>query len=176
MSHTNQRGVTLVEASAVLGVAAVLAASGVPGFGSMLERRQIDGASAELTADLQLIRSEAVSRNQNLTISFGQTPSGRGCYVIHTGPAAACTCGDTGPAQCIAGADEIKTVRDANARTRLHANVDHMTYESTRGTTTPGGSIYVTGAGGQTLRHVVSMMGRVRTCSPDGSLPRQQRC
>lgn len=177
MKQIQQRGVSLIEVSAVLTITAIIASSAAPGFSGMLERRKIEGVSAELTSDLMFIRSESVSRNKNLVLSFHSTPSGQGCYIIHTGPAGACNCGESGPAQCSGASEEIKTVRDsADSRTRIHANVDHMVYEATRGTATPAGSVYVTGASGTGVRHVVSMTGRMRTCSPDGRMPGYRSC
>jgi type IV fimbrial biogenesis protein FimT len=177
MQSRTQRGFSLVEGSATLAVASILAVSAAPGYWTFLDKRSVEGLAAEVATDLQLTRSEAVARNQNLKISFGLTPSGRSCYVLHTEPTGSCACTDAGPATCSAGALEIKTVRaPGDGRTSFAANVSGMVYESNRGTTTPGGSIDIAGAGGHSLRHVVSMLGRVRTCSPDGSMTRYRRC
>lgn len=177
MQSRTQRGFSLVEAAAAFAVVSILAASAAPGYLTFLDKRRVEGLAAEIATDLQLTRSEAVARNQNLKISFGLTPTGRGCYVLHTETSGSCTCADDGPATCSAGALEIKTVRaPADGRTSFRANVAGMVYESNRGTTTPGGSIDITGSSGNALRHVVSMLGRVRTCSPNGSMTRYRRC
>lgn len=177
MPSRAQRGVSLVEAAAVFAIVSILAASAAPGYLTFLDKRRVEGLASEIATDLQLTRSEAAARNQNLKISFGRTPTGRSCYVLHTAPSESCACADDGPAACYGGALEIKTVRaPADGRTSFNANVAGMVYESNRGTTTPGGSIDITDASGNALRHVVSMLGRVRTCSPDGSMTRYRRC
>lgn len=175
-SHT-QCGVSLVEATSVLAIVSALVASAAPSYVTFLDKRAVEGLAAEIATDLQLTRSEAVARNQNLKISFGLTPDGRSCYVLHTETSSSCDCASDGPATCSSGAQEIKTARaPINGRVSFRANVANMVYESNRGTTTPGGSIDIVGTSGHALRHVVSMLGRVRTCSPDGSMARHRRC
>jgi type IV fimbrial biogenesis protein FimT len=44
------------------------------------------------------------------------------------------------------------------------------------GTSTPTGTVRVIGANGRELRHVVNVMGRVRTCSPQGNVAAYRAC
>lgn len=177
MKQIQQRGVSLIEVSAVLAVIAIVSAGAIPGLKDLQQRQQTRSVVTEIGTDLQWLRSEAVSRNQGIRISFSSGANGQGCYVIHTGAASACTCQAVGPAQCVGDAREIKTVsQPTSGLTRVHANVSYMLYAPQHGTTTPGGSVFITGADGRSVKHVVSLMGRVRTCSPEGAVTGYPRC
>ena len=76
------RGISLIEACAVLAVLSVLAGLALPSFGDHLAKRRLEGRAVELSNDLQYLRSEAVSRNEAMRISFG-TDAGGSCYVLH---------------------------------------------------------------------------------------------
>ena len=49
---------------------------------------------------------------------------------------------------------------------RLVANVESMLFNPGNGTAVPGGTVCMATPSGRELRHVVSLMGRVRTCRP----------
>lgn len=177
MKPSKQNGVSLIEACAVLAIVSIVAASAIPSLQEMRQAHLIRAVASEIAADLQFMRSESVSRNQTLRISFSNVASGQSCYVIHTGPASACTCEAAGPARCVGEAQEVKTAHQpSDLRTSVHANVGSMVYAPQHGTTTPGGSIFITGADGRGVKHVVSLMGRFQTCSPNGTLTGYPRC
>lgn len=70
------RGFTLIEALVVVTVIGILAALTVPAFTKMLERNRLKGAAEALFNDLQLARTEAIKRNQDVTVTFsGAGPS-----------------------------------------------------------------------------------------------------
>ena len=46
-----------------------------------------------------------------------------------------------------------------------------MLFDPLHGTSTPAGTLKITGASGRAVQHVVNVMGRVRTCSPQGAAP-----
>ncbi|HEU4457542.1 MAG TPA: GspH/FimT family protein [Methylibium sp.] len=163
------RGFTLVEISATLAVAATLATVALPSFGPMVERRQVEGATSQLVADLHFLRMQAVTRNRPLRISFGHHADGSSCYVLHA----------DAPAQqdCTTEAEPIKTVRlAATSRLRLEANVASIVYDPGYGTSTPAGTLKMSAAGGTALHGVVNMMGRVRVCAPGGGFAGYRAC
>jgi type IV fimbrial biogenesis protein FimT len=49
-------------------------------------------------------------------------------------------------------------------------------FDPMHGTSTPTGTVRVVGAGGHEVRHVINVMGRVRTCSPAPALPGYRAC
>ncbi|MDH3451792.1 MAG: GspH/FimT family pseudopilin [Gammaproteobacteria bacterium] len=68
MKHRTQTGFTLVELIIALGLAAVLLGIGVPAFTDFIRNNRMIGVTNELVTALQFARSEAVKRNNNVTI------------------------------------------------------------------------------------------------------------
>ena len=172
---TRQRGFTLIEASAVLAISAVLATTDAPGMQDLIAARRLDNATTQLASDILLSRSAAVARNQAIRLSF-LPRSGGSCYVIHTA-AGACACGDSGPAVCRGSAREIKTVTLSDAdHVGLASNVGSVLFDPMHGTSTPTGTVRVLGANGREVRHIINIMGRVRSCSPAPVVPGYRAC
>jgi len=172
----SQRGITLIEACVTLAVATIVATGAAPSMQQLLEARRFDGTASQLASDLQFTRISAVARNQRVRFSL-QTDATGSCYVIHTGSADACRCGESGPAVCTSGASEIKTIRlPAADRVLVQANVASILFDPVHGTSTPAGTLRVIGNNGRELRHVVNVMGRVRTCSPQGNVAGYRAC
>jgi len=171
-----QKGFTLVEACVTLAVAAVITTGAAPNMRQVLDARRLEGAASQLASDLQFVRVSAVARNQRLRFSLHNDAAGS-CYVIHTGAADACRCGNSGPAVCVSGASEIRTVRlPATEQVLVQANVSSIVFDPVHGTSSPAGTVRVIGSNGRELRHVVNVMGRVRTCSPQGSVSGYRAC
>jgi type IV fimbrial biogenesis protein FimT len=174
--NNRQRGVTLVETMIVVAVSAVVLGTAAPSFRQMSARHQVEGPAIELASDLLFARSEAISRNESVRVSF-QSPAAGACYVLHTGDAGDCVCGGSGPALCSNGAREIKTVLlPAGRPVSVQSNVASMLFHPVRGTTTPAGTVKVLGANGYAIHHVVNLMGRVRSCAPAANMPGYKPC
>lgn len=178
MNNATQRGLTLIEASIVLAIVAIVATSAVAGFGGMRERLRVKGVTAELASDLQFVRSEAVTRNRSVRISFSTMADGASCYVIHTGPPSACRCGAAGAAaECTGVAQAIKAVRvPVGVVVDLQNKKDSMLYDPVRGTTSPAATIDIKSPQRAGLRNIVNILGRVQTCSPIGGLSGYRPC
>ena len=160
----------------VLAVGAVLAASAAPSLRGLIDTRRLDRAATALAADIQFVRTEAVARNQALRLSW-HTLTEATCYVIHTGAAAQCSCNPTGPAQCIGGAQELRTVvLPAADRVRLLANVNSVLFDPLHGTSSPTGTFRLIGTDARAVHHIVNVMGRVRSCSPQAAVPGYRAC
>ena len=171
-----QQGLTLVEAAIVLAVIATVAATAAPSLSSFIDGRRLAAAATRLAADLHLARSEAVSRNRAVRLSL-HAGADASCWVLHTGAAAQCTCDTPGPAVCTGGALEIKTVvwrRDE--RVAIDGNVASILFDPLQGTASPTGTLRVVDARGRAVQHVVNVMGRVRSCSPNGAVPGWPAC
>jgi type IV fimbrial biogenesis protein FimT len=159
------RGYTLTECCVVVAIVAVAAAVAVPSFSDGIERRQLLGRASELSADLQWLRTEAVARQQAVRITVGPAAGGA-CYVMHTGPQEACKCQGETPAVCDAPAQMLKTVFvPADGPVRLVARPSSAAFQPTRGNATPTISFELSDTRGRTIRHVVSALGRVRSCA-----------
>jgi type IV fimbrial biogenesis protein FimT len=171
-----QRGFTLVEACIVLAVTAIVASTAAPGMQDLLDTRRLDGAATLLATDIHYARSEAVARNQALRLSFRASPAGS-CYVIHSGAADACRCDAGAPAQCSGDAQQIKTVVIANAeRVSLQPNVDSVLFDPLHGTSSPTATLRLVGTRERAIHHVINVMGRVRSCSPQGAMRGYRAC
>ena len=171
-----QRGVTLIEACMVVSIAGIVLGTAAPGMQGVIDSRRLGGAATQLATDIQFVRTEAVVRNRAVRLSF-HTAADATCYVVHTGAAALCDCDASGPAVCGGGAEEIKTVRlTAADRVTVSANVASVLFDPLHGTSTPTGTLRVVGARGKEIQHVINIMGRVRSCSPDAAVPGYRAC
>lgn len=161
-----QQGVTLIEASVVVAVTAIGLSTATSGFHRLIETQRLEAAAAQLAGDLQYARSQAVLGQRALRLSLRSTSDGS-CYVVHSGAADACDCSASGPARCEGEAREIKTVQwPASEGVALRSAVGSMLFDPLHGTSTPAGTLEVVARSGRTIRHVVNVMGRVRSCTP----------
>ena len=171
-----QRGITLVEACAVISIGSILAAAAAPNLLGLIDSRRLDGVATLLATDIQFVRSEAVARNLPVRLSFYANTEGS-CYVVHTGNAEQCDCDTRGPASCSGDARQIKTVAlTAADRVSLQTNVGSVLFDPLHGTSTPTGTLRVIGQKGRAVHHVINVMGRVRSCSPQGAMPGYRAC
>ncbi len=72
---TPSRGFTLIELVVTVAVAGILAAIAVPSMTAFINASRLSGATEELTAGLQLARTEAVRRNRPVTLCGGAAGS-----------------------------------------------------------------------------------------------------
>ena len=173
------RGFTAIEIAIVLAVVAVVAMLAAPSFGGLFDRQRVRAAVSNLGVDIQYARSEAVRRNDKVTVSF--TPGAAWCYGIATGTAA-CSCATEG--SC-----DLKAVRSAPPTSGPPGDdYRNVTMTLTRGagfTIDPrqgatGTETWVSFASTTTTnaqaRVDVNALGRVALCSPGGALPGYPTC
>lgn len=173
--HPRSRGITLTEAMLAMAVCLVAVGAAAPGFEAARERRHLEGVAAQLETDLQLARSEAVALNRTLHVGFRSDAAGA-CYVVHTGAPKECDCSGATPA-CTGGALALRSVRiDAASGVTLAANVRSMTFDPLQATVTPTSTMRVLARDGREIRKIVNIMGRVRTCSPQGGIAGVPAC
>jgi type IV fimbrial biogenesis protein FimT len=174
--HRPQRGLTLLELTIVVAITAIVAAAAAPSFAALVDARRLESAATRLATDIQLARSEAIARNRPLRLSLF-TGTGATCWIVHSGAAADCRCSDVAGAVCGDGARTITGVALANSeRVSVAGNVASIVFDPLHGTSTPTGTLRVVGARGSAVHHIVNVVGRVRSCSPEGAVPGYSRC
>ena len=171
------RGVSLMEACLSMTVAGILATLALPSMADLLERRRLLGRADELAWELHQVRSQAILRNQRLRITFGQD-SGGSCYVVLTGASRDCVCASDGTANCtVQGLLPVKSVSlPLGQGPQLASNVSSMVVDPLLGTVTPAATVRVIGRTGQEVRHVISLTGRIRSCTAPRALSRHPAC
>lgn len=162
-----QYGISQLEVFVVVSIVAFFVTLALPLFVAAPANRLMEGIANELATDLRYVRSESVARNGGVRISFESEKAFGSCYVIHTGPQGACHCnGGQSTAMCDLGAKALKMVLLPTSGTvRLQSNVPSMLFDPRNGSTTPSGTVKVIGPDGALIQHVVSLMGRVRSCA-----------
>jgi type IV fimbrial biogenesis protein FimT len=173
---TFQRGLSLIEACATLTIISVLVTAGWPSLKPTLDRKALQGLAAEMAADLQLARGEAVARQEGVRVA-AHTGEGGSCVIVYTGPANACQCGDAAAPVCEAEGRAV-TYRFLPAAAGLAAttNVGSMRFDPRLGTATPAGTLQIVSTSGEAVHHVVNLAGRVRSCSPNAAVPGFRAC
>lgn len=156
------RGLTLVEACMAMAVLAIIVTLAIPSFADLLARRRLLGWADLVATDMRQAHAEAVKRNRRVMARF-PTP---GCYVLHVDPAPDCACKPGCSDRAL-----IKQVDlDRSAGIDLAANVRSISFEP-NGTVVPSGSLTLSNGRGDTLRHRINVLGRLRTCAVSGHLP-----
>ena len=196
--HLAPRGVSLVEVLVSIALVTFVALLAAPDLRDWLWRQRLANAAQAVLGDLQLARSEAIQGARNVILRFGGDASGVSgsgrCYVLHTGavasgtssasatapatPPSSCDCRLDAPPVCDGGAQAIKQMRWQSGRgqAEITSNVPSMLFSGRQGTVSVSGTIEVRMTGIGSVRHIVSITGRVRSCTPDGALSRLPRC
>ena len=148
------RGFTVIELLTVLAVSAVLLTAGVSSFVDQVARRRLEGATVELSSDLQYARSQAVSNNTTVTLS---TNAGGTQYSI-TSPSA--------------------TYKSVTLDSQLSFTPSlTITYDPLRAMATSSGVMTLSSSKTSAqLRLTVTSVGRVSICSPSGGLTGYTPC
>lgn len=169
-------GFTLVELCVGVGLGAALLTQAVPSLQQMRDQQRLRAESEELASDLRFARSEAARLHTDLVLRI----SGKGsqaCYVLHTGANGDCDCSG-GQAVCRAhGAEIIKShALPAGAGLTLNTNVDTMRYQYRQGLVTPAGSLNLSLRDGTTIRQIVAVSGRARSCAVGAAVGGLPKC
>lgn len=175
---SDQRGVTLLELLVGVAILAILAAIAAPSMHDWLIRQRVKAAANELITDIQLARTESVTRNKVIRISF-DTSSDVTCYTIHTGdndrrPKCDCTAA-VGTACNGKGMTEIKTTSvDVSSEVKISSDAESGIQEY-KGNglidmTSPPMNVAISGGGTrQLLVTTSSLIRRPSICVPSGS-------
>jgi len=172
----NQRGVSVIESLCTVAVVAAVSSLAMPSFEGLRTQRALDGIAAQLKTDIHLARSEAVSRNQPIRLTFGTQTQGS-CYMLHTGERSACRCSITELARCDGDAQLLRSVSvDANQPVQIRSAVASILFDPVKGTATPTATLRVVATDGRAVHQVVNLLGRVRSCALGGKIAGYKAC
>ena len=178
-SHSRRqtsRGLTLIESLAAMATTVIALGSTLPGLQDMRERRHLESVAAQLSTDLVHARTLSVANGVSVRFNTQQAADGM-CYVVHTGAHGDCVCTGAGTAQCAAGAQLLRVAGFSHTQAlRFSNNANAMTFDPTRGTVTPTATMAVSAPSGAAIHKVINLVGRVRTCSPAGTMAGYQAC
>lgn len=181
LSAQEQTGFTLLELMLTLTVLGVLISLAAPSMQEMLTRNRLKSAAQALAEDLQWARSEAILRNIDLYVTFNAAAwcygvsATKGCDCRLSDPAASLACtlptDDEAILRTVAGVD----FPGIAVSTTFPGQPPETSFRPRRANAT-GGSMTFTSAQGAQLRVVLSLLGRVRLCSPAQSVPGYPAC
>lgn len=171
---TSKNGFTLIELIVAIAVLGILITVGLPAFTELNDRHRLKGATQGVFDLMQFARSEAVKRNETISISFAGVGDSTWCAGLSNG--GECDCTETDSTQndyCdIDGARKILNGDDFSGTSLDAASFAGNTFTSInpmRGTATAG-SITLDSAQGLSTQVLISTLGRVRYCSDDPAL------
>jgi type IV fimbrial biogenesis protein FimT len=165
-----------MQAMVSLACVAILCGLAMGQWGVWLVTTRLQGQVGELVQDLHWARSEAATRGQNIHWSLHDGTGAQGCYVVHTGAAHACNC-DTKPQEhCSNEAIALKVIQwESGQGVQISASTSSMRWSPQTGVVTPTNTIRL-GTSTGAIHIVVNILGRIRTCSPDGRIPHHPAC
>lgn len=165
--RAHRSGFTLIEITLVIALLAIVLTTSLPTFSAMIERQRLRAAGADVHAALLLARGEALRRDATVAVSFAEAAGDEPwCYGINDdGP---CDCRTAGDCLCAGVPVRIRHGRDFTGVGLSTSFTPRQTavFHPARGTATPGTVRLSNGAG--SIHVVVSSLGRVRVCSPEG--------
>lgn len=177
-------GFSLIELMVTVAVLAIIAATAAPSFQSFLDKNRLVGAAEAVYTQVQGARSEAVKQSADMV--FVVSPGASWCVGFSRSRIAAppCDCtaavADEDACSVIAdGTNSVLKVVDGSAFNGVTVGAGSpasMTFSGVRGTTTGAGSIPLQSALGRELQVEVNAIGRVRLCSPSGSIGGYPSC
>ncbi|WP_051906665.1 GspH/FimT family pseudopilin [Methylomarinum vadi] len=173
MNKQKNAGFTLLEAIIVVAIISIVAVFAIPAYQNTVERNRLKQAVESFKSDLQLARTKAIKRSQNILITRTAGNAGAWCYGLTA--KAACDCTQTNASA--ADFCEIKRVSGNDFdSTNLISASGNSSFDFRRGTIGANGVSFSTD--NYTARVVFSSVGRVRICTPAGTtgLPTYPGC
>lgn len=171
------RGLSLVETLCVLAIVLVLLGGALPMVSDLRLGQRLQSVAALLETDIQLARSTAVRTGQPVRLVVQAPATGGSCYMLHSGPADACTCTPDGQARCDGGVQLLRSEgQPAAAGVVLGALARPVLFDGRKGTVTPTATLRLAARDGRAIHQIVNIMGRVRSCSPSGSVGGLRSC
>jgi type IV fimbrial biogenesis protein FimT len=167
-----QPGFTLIELLVTLSIAVILLAVAAPNFVTFVQNNRLATQANDLVTMLNYARSEAVKRNQRITVCSSST--GTSCAVSTTWDSGLLVFADTNGDGVVDGGEDVLQVRQGmEGSNTLRAGGTRVTYQSTGFSPGFNDTFRLCDSRGPTSARaiVVSMQGRVSTSIGTASCP-----
>lgn len=165
------RGLTLLELMIAVVITAVLVALAAPSMRAWMIAQRVKSTAAELLTDIRYARSEGITRNRDMAVSF-RIDGSQSCYTVHTTTGQACNCLNANPCQSVPGYSPIKTTSIPISSHVVVTSNPSAAYLKNGDIFFDQGAVVVTIAGlpGQSLNINFSpITRRASICAPSGS-------
>jgi type IV fimbrial biogenesis protein FimT len=170
-------GLSLVELLCVLAIGALLLGGSLPMLNDLRQGQRLQAVAALLETDIHLARSTAISTGQPVRLVAQALDGGGSCYLLHTGAPDACTCDPQGQPRCEAGTEPLRhEALPAAGGVALASLPRPLVFDGRKATVTPTATLRLVARDGRAIHQVVNIMGRVRSCSPGGSVGGLRPC
>lgn len=171
-----QAGFSLVELGVTLSVSLALLSQALPALHGLRGQQRLSLVAQSVAEDLHWARSEAIAKSESVVVGFGGTQATQ-CYVIHTGRSGDCSCEADGQAICRPEAQLLRAQwAPAQSGIRFRSNATSLHIEPRRGLVTSTATVEIADDQGRRVKQIVAITGRVRGCSPAGSVPGWKAC
>jgi len=175
-SKRRNRGLSLIELATGLCISAVLLSQAVPALERMKQRQRLNLLAQTLLTDLKHARSEAVLGPDRIHIHFGQQAQGA-CYIVYSGPANQCQCDADGAPICAGAARLIKSHwLPSQLNITLKTRSPLLSFSAHQGAVAPAATLELSTQHGDSIQQKINIAGRVRSCSPNGSMGQYPLC
>ncbi len=192
------RGFTLLETLIATAIIALLLMVSMPSFTTFYSNQRLIGAAEQVYSHLQQARTESVTRGQTVYVNFsangtttwvyGMSSITSSCDLTKTAATEASACvivvndGDATVHGVNGGSDTGDLVlyrfpgTDYDGVSMSVSGVTQFTFSALRGMAAAAGQVLLTGDNGNQLRVDVSLLGRVKLCSPSSSVQGYPSC
>lgn len=190
------RGFTLLELLVAVAVVGIIFAVAVPGMSRFFDSKRLIGAAEQVYGHLQQARMESIARSVPMHVNFSADGSDTWSYGVSqrnlcdltkTVPNGANACivvvddgdGVVDPGDGSADTGDLVLMRfDDGAHRDITLDIagfssgnTQIDFDPIRGTASAG-DLLLRSADGRQLNVKVGLLGQIRICSPDGSVPR----
>jgi type IV fimbrial biogenesis protein FimT len=191
-----QIGFTLLELMVTVAVVAIIFAVAVPGMSRFFDEKRLIGAAEQVYGHLQEARMQSIARSVPVHVNFSVDGTDTWVYAVSqrnlcdltkTTPNGVNACvvvvddgdGIVDPGDGSADTGDLVLMRfDDSAhrditldRAGFSSGTTQIDFDPIRGTATAG-DLVLRSADGKQLNVRVGLLGQIRICSPDGSVPR----